>query len=180
MLYMFLADGFEEVEALAPLDILRRAGIDVVTVGVGDNFIKGSHGVTVVTDTSTTGLEVPEFFDGVILPGGMPGTLNLEKNKTVQSFIDAAYERHEYLCAICAAPSILGHKGYLSGKEAICFPGYEEELEGAKISDKFVVRDDKTITAKGMGVATEFGLEIVAAYLGREKADSVKRKIQSK
>ncbi|MBE6828086.1 MAG: DJ-1/PfpI family protein [Ruminococcaceae bacterium] len=178
MIYMFLAEGFEEVEALAPLDVMRRAGLDVATVGVGDNFIRGSHGVTVVCDLSTTGLEVPEFFDGVILPGGMPGTVNLEKNRTVQAFIDAAYERHEYLCAICAAPSILGHKGYLSGKNAVCFPGYEEELEGAVISDKGVVRDGKFITAKGMGVATEFGLEIVAAFLGQEKADSVKSKIQ--
>ncbi len=179
MLYMFLAQGFEEVEALAPLDVLRRAGIDVKTVGVGDNFITGSHGVTVVCDLSTTGLELPEFLDGVILPGGMPGTVNLEKNRTVQAFIDYAYEKHEFLCAICAAPSILGHKGYLSGKEATCFPGYEEELEGAIISDKSVVRDGKIITAKGMGVATEFGLEIVASFLGKEKAESIKRKIQS-
>ena len=179
MLYMFLAQGFEEVEALAPLDVLRRAGIDVKTVGVGDNFITGSHGVTVVCDLSTTGLELPEFLDGVILPGGMPGTVNLEKSRTVQAFIDYAYEKHEFLCAICAAPSILGHKGYLNGKEATCFPGYEEELEGAIISDKSVVRDGKIITAKGMGVATEFGLEIVASFLGKEKAESVKRKIQS-
>lgn len=179
MLYMFLAQGFEEVEALAPLDVLRRAGIDVKTVGVGDNFITGAHGVTVVCDLSTTGLELPEFLDGVILPGGMPGTVNLEKNRTVQAFIDYAYEKHEFLCAICAAPSILGHKGYLSGKEATCFPGYEEELEGAIISDKSVVRDGKIITAKGMGVATEFGLEIVASFLGKEKAESIKRKIQS-
>lgn len=179
MLYMFLAQGFEEVEALAPLDVLRRAGIDVKTVGVGDNFITGSHGVTVVCDLSTTGLELPEFLDGVILPGGMPGTVNLEKNRTVQAFIDYAYEKHEFLCAICAAPSILGHKGYLSGKEATCFPGYEEELEGAIISDKSVIRDGKIITAKGMGVATEFGLEIVASFLGKEKAESIKRKIQS-
>lgn len=179
MIYMFLADGFEEVEALAPLDILRRAGLEVRTVGVGDNFIRGSHGITVVCDLSTTGLELPDIIDAVILPGGMPGTVNLEKNKTVQVFIDAAYQRNEYLCAICAAPSILGHKGYLSGKEAICFPGYEEELEGAVISEKSVVRDGKFITAKGMGVATQFGLEIVSALLGSDTADNIKRKIQA-
>lgn len=179
MFYMFLAEGFEEVEALAPLDVMRRAAMDVKTVGVGDNFIRGSHGVTVVCDMSTTGLEIPEALDGVILPGGMPGTVNLEKNKTVQKFIDYAYENGKYLCAICAAPSILGHKGYLDGKSAICFPGYEEELVGAEISDSFVARDGKFITAKGMGVATEFGLEIVAAVLGEEKAKDIKRKIQS-
>lgn len=180
MFYMFLAEGFEEVEALAPLDILRRAAIEVKTVGVGDNFIRGAHGVTVVCDMSTTGLEVPEGLDGIILPGGMPGTVNLEKNKTVQQFIDYAYSNDKYLCAICAAPSILGHKGYLDSKKATCFPGYEEELVGAEISDSFTVRDGKTVTAKGMGVATEFGLEIVAAVLGREKADSIKGKIQSR
>lgn len=179
MLYMFLADGFEEVEALAPLDILKRAGINVKTVGVGDNFITGTHGITVVCDLSTTGLEMPEIFDGVILPGGMPGTENLENNKTVQAFVDYAYNTNAYLCAICAAPSILGHKGYLNGKEAVCFPGYEQELEGAVISKKSVVRDGKTITAKGMGVAVDFGLEIVSAFLGQKEAEELKRKIQA-
>lgn len=179
MLYMFLADGFEEVEALAPLDLLKRAGINVKTVGVGDNFITGTHGITVVCDLSTTGLEMPEIFDGVILPGGMPGTENLENNRTVQNFVDYAYNNNAYLCAICAAPSILGHKGYLNGKEAICFPGYEDELKGANISEKSVVRDGKIITAKGMGVAIDFGLEIVSAFLGKEEAEELKRKIQA-
>ena len=177
MVCVFLAEGFEEIEALAPVDILRRGGVDVKTVGVGGNRISGSHKIPVLCDLSDSELNLAGI-EAVVLPGGMPGTVNLEKNRTVQAFIDAAYERHEYLCAICAAPSILGHKGYLSGKNAVCFPGYEEELEGAVISDKGVVRDGKFITAKGMGVATEFGLEIVAAFLGQEKADSVKSKIQ--
>ena len=179
MLYMFLAQGFEEVEALAPLDLLRRTALNVKTVGVGDNFITGTHGVTVVCDLSTTGLEIPEFFDGIILPGGMPGTENLEKDKTVQAFIDYCRENNKSICAICAAPSILGHKGYLKGKRAVCFPGYEKELTGAEISDKSVVRDGKIITAKGMGVATQFGLEIVSAFLGDEEAQELKRKIQA-
>lgn len=179
MFYMFLADGFEEVEALAPLDLLRRTGLTVKTVGVGDNFITGTHGITVVCDLSTTGLELPEVFDGVILPGGMPGTENLEKNRTVQSFTEYAYNNNAYLCAICAAPSILGHKGYLKGKQATCFPGFENELEGAIISDKSVVRDGKIITARGMGVATQFGLEIVSAMLNENEAEQLKRKIQA-
>ena len=179
MLYMFLAQGFEEVEALAPLDLLRRTALNVKTVGVGDNFITGTHGVTVVCDLSTTGLEIPEFFDGIILPGGMPGAENLEKDKTVQAFIDYCRENDKYICAICAAPSILGHKGYLKGKRAVCFPGYEKELTGAEISDKSVVRDGKIITAKGMGVATQFGLEIVSAFLGDEETQELKRKIQA-
>ena len=179
MLYMFLAEGFEEVEALAPLDILRRTQLNVKTVGVGDNFITGTHGVTVVCDLSTTGLEIPEFFDGIILPGGMPGTENLEKNKTVQAYIDYCFKNDKYICAICAAPSILGHKGCLKGRQATCFPGYEKELEGAVVSDDSVVRDGKFITAKGMGVATQFGLEIVSAFLGNDEAQELKRKIQA-
>lgn len=179
MIYMFLAQGFEEVEALAPLDVLRRAGIEIKTVGVEDNFITGSHEVTVVCDMSTTGIEIPEDLDGIILPGGMPGTLNLEKNEKVQAFVDYAFKNDKYICAICAAPSILGHKGYLNGKKAICFPGYEAELDGAEISENSVVTDGKIITAKGMGVATEFGLEIVKAFLGKEKSESIRKKIQS-
>ena len=178
MIYMFLADGFEEVEALAPLDVMRRAGLDVKTVGVGDNFIRGSHGITVVCDMSTTGLEVPEFLDGVILPGGMPGTVNLEKNKTVQAFIDSAYERHEFLCAICAAPSILGHKGYLSGKEATCFPGFEDELLDAKVSADKVVVDGKIITAKGAGCALDFGFAIVSQVESPLEAERVAKAMQ--
>ena len=178
MFYIFLAEGFEEVEALAPLDIMRRAGMDVKTVGIGDNFITGSHKITVACDMSTTGIEIPKDLEGIVLPGGMPGTLNLEKSREVQDFIDYCAENNKFLCAICAAPSILGHKGLLKGKKAICFPGYEEVLEGAEISENYVVRDGNYITAKGMGVATQFGLEIVAAALGSEKSESVRGKIQ--
>ena len=179
MIYLFLANGFEEVEALAPLDILRRAGLDIKTVGVGGNTVTGSHGITVVCDFTTEQVDISDSIEAVIIPGGMPGTLNLENDDTVNRFIDFAYNNDKYICAICAAPSILGHKGMLNGREAICFPGYEKDLTGAKISEKYVVRDGKIITARGMGVATEFGLEIAAAFVGKEKADSIKKQIQS-
>ena len=116
--------------------------------------------------------------DAVVLPGGMPGTLNLEADKTVQGAIDYCVENKKYICAICAAPSILGHKGLLKGKEAICFPGFENDLTGAILSDKYVVTDGLIITARGAGVAVDFGLEIVKALKGEETAENVRKTIQ--
>ena len=114
------------------------------------------------------------------MPGGMPGTLNLEANKTVNEFIDFCAENDKYICAICAAPQILGHKCLLKGKNAIAYPGFEGELEGAIISTDYVVRDGNFITAKGAGVATEFGLEIVAALKGKALAEEIGKAIQMK
>ncbi len=179
MIYLFLANGFEEIEALTPLDVLKRAGEDVITVGVGSREITGSHGVTVCCDTTVESIEKSDCIKAIILPGGMPGTLNLEADKTVSEIIDFASENNLFICAVCAAPSILGHKGLLKGKEAICFPGFEKDLYQAKISEKSVVRDGNIITAKGMGVSLEFGLEILAALQGKEKADSIKSTVQA-
>lgn len=179
MIYLFLANGFEEIEALTPLDVLKRAGEEVITVGVGSQKITGSHGVTVFCDTTVENIEKSNSLKAIILPGGMPGTLNLEADKTVSEFIDFASENNLFICAVCAAPSILGHKGLLKEKEAICFPGFEKDLYGAKISEKSVVRDGNIITAKGMGVSLKFGLEILAALQGKEKADSIKSTVQA-
>ncbi len=177
MVYVFLADGFEIIEALAPVDMLRRAKIDVKTVGVTGNTVKSSCGVEVNADINFDEF-CEEDVEAVILPGGMPGTLNLEKSEKVQHAIDSAVENNKLICAICAAPSILGHKGLLQGKNAIAFPGFESELAGAEISDKFVVTDGKFITAKGAGVATEFGLEIVKQLKGEELSESIRNTIQ--
>ncbi|MBQ6601485.1 MAG: DJ-1/PfpI family protein, partial [Clostridia bacterium] len=117
--------------------------------------------------------------EAVILPGGMPGTLNLEKSNKVQKAIDFAVEEGKYVCAICAAPSILGHKGLLIGKEATAFPGFEKDLEGAEISNAYVCSDGKFITARGAGVAVDFGLEIVAKLVSKEKSLELKRTIQT-
>ena len=177
MVYMFLADGFEEIEALCPLDLLRRAGVDIKTVSVGDgDFVTGSHGISVKADMkeSDFGDERPEM---VILPGGLPGTTNLEASGVVAKALADALAADAYVCAICAAPSVLGKRGYLRGKEAICYPGFEEYLEGAKISDKKVVRDGKIITGAGMGVALEFGLMLVSALCGEEKAKELKKAV---
>lgn len=179
MIYLFLANGFEEIEGLTALDVLRRAGEEIMTVGVGSEKIVGSHKVPVICDTTVDKIEKTDDLKAVILPGGMPGTLNLEADKTVQEYIDFANKKGAFVCAICAAPSILGHKGLLQGKKAVCFPGFEKDLLGAEVSDKGVVRDGNIITAKGMGVSLEFGLEILAVLQGKEKADAVKAAVQS-
>ena len=171
MIYMFLANGFEEIEALLPLDLMRRAGLEVRTVGVGGIDITGSHGITVKADMLDTALSdsAPEC---VILPGGMPGTKNLDASAVVHKALDDALASEALICAICAAPMVLGKRGILCGKNATCFPGFEEYLEGANVGGR-VVRDGRVITAIGMGAALEFGIEIVAALLGRDAADKL-------
>lgn len=177
MVYLFLADGFEIIEAMAPIDMLRRAKLDVKIVGVTGKTVTSSCGIEVNSD-----ITIDEFtcddIDCVILPGGMPGTLNLEANAKVHTAIDNAVEKDKLVCAICAAPSILGHKSLLKGREAICFPGFEDSLSGASVSKKYVVKDGNFITAKGAGVAVDFGLEIVKALTDEETALSIRNAIQ--
>ena len=179
MIYMFLAEGFEETEALAPLDLIRRASLEIKTVGVGKTLITGAHGITVTADITDSELDLSTDIEAVILPGGMPGTLNLDACPTVHAALDAASKGDSIIAAICAAPMILGKKGLLEGRDAICYPGFEEHLVGARISDKKVVRDGKFITAKGMGVAVEFGLELVKALKDAEAAEKIKAAIMA-
>ncbi len=179
MIYLFLANGFEEIEALAPLDLLRRAGCDVTTVGIGGDVIRGAHGITVHAD-------VPDvmFSDArpemVILPGGMPGAKNLDESRVVDVALKAAARTNAYIAAICAAPMVLGHRGLLEGKRATCYPGFEKELTGAILSPEKVVTDGRTVTAAGMGVAVDFGLELVALLKGAAVAEELRRAIQCK
>ena len=176
MVYMFLANGFEEVEALCPLDLLRRAGIAVTTVGIGGDMITGSHGITVRADIPDTMYRdsKPEM---LVLPGGMPGTTNLDASHTVEVALRAENKNGAYLAAICAAPMVLGKRGYLEGKRAICFPGFEEHLVGATVAEERVVRDGHVITAAGMGVALDFGLALVAALKDEATAESLRRAV---
>lgn len=178
MVYVFLAPGFEEIEALAVVDVLRRAELDVLTVGVGEDFVIGSHQIPVACDIAEKSLILDEKTEAIVLPGGMPGTLNLEKSETVQNAIDWATKNDKLVCAICAAPSILGHKGLLNGKSATCFPGFEEELFGADISKDYVVKDGSIITARGMGSAIEFGLQIAEVLTSRENAQKIRASLQ--
>ena len=178
MVYMFLANGFEEIEALCPLDLLRRAGVEVTTVAIGGDALKvtGSHGITVLADIDEKDFadEAPEM---VILPGGMPGATNLDESAVVDGAIRAALANDAYLAAICAAPMILGKRDLLVGKRAICFPGFEQYLNGATVAAERVVRDGKIITAAGMGVATDFGLALVAALRGKDAAITLRRAV---
>ena len=177
MVYVFLADGFEIIEAMAPIDMLRRAKVGVTTVGVDKELITSSCGITVKADITADEFKFADV-EAIIIPGGMPGVINLEKSGIVQAAIDEAVECRALICAICAGPSILGHKGLLRGKNAICYPGFEEALEGAIISADHVVTDGKYITAKGAGVAVEFGLEIVKELVGEAEAEAVRSAIQ--
>lgn len=179
MVYLFLANGFEEVEALCPLDLLRRAGVEVTTVGIGTDNPCSSHGIHVQADISEIMYRdsSPEM---IILPGGMPGATNLDSSKTVDAAIACAEKKGAYIAAICAAPMVLGKRGLLKGKKAVCFPGFEEYLEGAEIEQNMgVVKDGNIITGKGMGVVLEFGLALVECLKGKEKSESIKKSIQA-
>lgn len=176
MVYVMLADGFEETEAIEPIDILKRGGVDVVTVGVKDKTVTGSHGVTIITDIGIEEVD-SEKMELLMLPGGM-GHEILDASNEVHGLINYAVANGLYIAAICAAPSILGKKMLLEGKKATCFPGYEKYLYGADVvSDKAVV-DGKFITAKGAGAAADFGFEMLTVLKNRETADKVKEIMQ--
>lgn len=177
MIYTFLAPGFEEIEALTTVDILRRAEFGVKTVGIGGKSITGSHGISVLTDMEDSDV-VTEGIEAVVLPGGMPGTLNLEKSPIVRAVVEYAFESGILIAAICAAPSILGHLHMLNGREAICFPGYEQELFGARISEKHVCEDGPFITAKGAGVTVDFALKIVEKLANPSLSLKIRKSIQ--
>ncbi|MBR4910029.1 MAG: DJ-1/PfpI family protein [Clostridia bacterium] len=173
MVYVFLADGFEETEALVPVDILRRGGVEVKTVGIGSKTVCGSHKIPVVCDITEEEVS-PDNIKAIVLPGGMPGTLNLKKSNTVNSLIDFAADNGIIIGAICAAPSILGEKGLLKGKRATCFPGFEQALSGAALCEGPAVKDGNIITACGAGAAFQFGFLLLAALYGNDTADKLK------
>lgn len=173
MIYVFLADGFEEIEAVAPIDIIRRAEKDVVTVGIGSDSIRSSHGIMMLADITDMQMVLDERVEMIVLPGGMPGTLNLEKSAAVQAAIDFCVEKNIPIAAICAAPSILGKKGLLKGKNATCFPGFEGFLEGAVLSPDSVVTDGNITTGVGPGAAIEFGLKLTEILVNDKKAAKI-------
>lgn len=168
MIYVFLADGFEETEALTTVDILRRAKFPVKTVGIGKKEIEGSHGITVLADVSSLEADLSDM-DGVILPGGLPGTTNLEKDEFVLSAVREAFSQGMLTAAICAAPSVLGHLGILKGKKATCYPGFEDELLGAEYIKAPAVTDGNVVTSSGAGAVFEFGFAIVNFLSGNTK-----------
>lgn len=176
MLYMLFADGFEETEAIAPLDIIRRAGLDILSVGVTGKVVTGSHKIAIDTDIDITEVSRDDI-SGIILPGGMPGTTNLKEDDRVIDLLKHCYQNKKLIASICAAPSIPGALGMLDGREAICFPGFEGELSGARLSDKKVALDGNFITAAGAGVTLEFGREIVNYFI-KDKGDEILTQMQ--
>lgn len=178
MIYVFLADGFEETEAIAPIDMLRRAKLDVVTVGVTGETVTSSHKVPVKCDITADQMELSDKLQLIVLPGGMPGTNNLDASPAVHKAIDYCAEHNIHISAICAAPSIIGKMGLLNGKEATCFPGFEQFLIGAKLSGKKVVTDGNITTAAGAGPAIDFGLELVRVLCGEEESRRIRSAIQ--
>ncbi len=177
MFYIFLADGFEEIEALCPLDLMLRAGIEVKTVSINQTtLVRGAHNIKVEADMTLDSLELcSDTLCGVMLPGGLPGADNLFECDKVRQAVQLAYDEGKLVCAICAAPYILGEMGLLAGKEAICYPGFENRLHGAVISQNKVVCANNVITAKGMGVAFDFGIEIVKYFKGEAAAEALSK-----
>lgn len=174
MVIMFFADGFEETEAIAPLDILRRAGLDVTTVSIYDRReVTGSHNITYTADITVNEFDADAAYEAVILPGGMPGTTNLGASCAVKKALKTASANGSVIAAICAAPSVLGENGLLNGKKATCYPGFEGKCTGAKMCDAQVVCDGSVITARAMGAACEFGLALAAKLAGKDAADKV-------
>lgn len=181
MVLVYLADGYEEIEALTPVDCLRRCGIDVKTVGVNSRGAMGSHGITVLCDIVAEKVRFNEDIRMIVLPGGKLGTLNLEKSEYVQNAISYCVENNVPIAAICAAPSILGHRGILRDKNATCYPGFESELDGAKLCmDKSAVTDGNIITGCGMGGSLDFSGEIISKLISHERAEALFKALNRK
>lgn len=176
MIAILLADGFEEIEALTPLDLLRRVGLDVKTVGITSKIAVGSHGIPVVTDLLPDEVDLSSV-TMAIFPGGMPGSLNLDASTFTDKIIEAVSNNGGRLAAICAAPLVLGRRGLLNGKRATCYPGFENELIGAVATGEGVVTDGNITTARGMGVSLAFAKELISLVLGPDKADDISKSI---
>lgn len=172
---LFLADGFEEIEALSVVDILRRGNVDIKTMSIKNSVeVVGKSGITVMSDICFNKKAALDA-DMIVLPGGGLGTENLKNNHEVENIIKIFFENNKYIAAICAAPSILGIIGILNGKKAICYPGFESQLEGAEIVNENVVKDGNIITSKGPGTAADFAFCILDALKGEKCAEEVKK-----
>ncbi len=179
MIYIYLAEGFEEIEALFSLDLFRRAGLLAKTVSITENAtVTGSHGIAVTADLTVKDEGYnPKAAELIMLPGGMPGTLNLDGSADVHSALVYARENGKLIGAICAARSVIGKKGFLKDKKATSYPGFEEYLIGRRPTDEKCVKDGNIITAAGAGVAMEFGLKIIETLCGKETAKKIKNAI---
>ena len=170
---ILFANGYEEVEALTVVDLLRRAKIGCEILSVADSgHVTGSHGISIGADRNFSGTDFSQY-DGVILPGGMPGTTNLAADERVLALLRSFAAAGKLTAAICAAPTVLAKAGLLEGKKAVCYPGMEEQLTGAKVSFDPVAVDGTVITGRGLGAAIPFALSIVQYFEGRERAEAL-------
>ena len=177
MVYMLLGTGFEETEAIAPIDLLRRAGIQVLTVGVNGKTIVGGHGIGVEADITVEEMDLAAM-DMIVLPGGLGGVASVRACKSAMDALRFAWDNDKFVAAICAGPTVLADLGITDGKEATCYPGCESQMGSANmLPDKAFVRDGKLITGTSAGCAIPFGLVLVAALKGHEAADTVARQI---
>jgi protein deglycase len=175
---IFLANGFEETEAVTPIDVWRRAGYTVKTTSISDNFeVTGSHNITIKTDQLFSQADF-DSADLIFLPGGMPGAKNLDAHQGLAEQLKKFNSEGKTLAAICAAPMVLGHNGILAGKRATCFPGFEKDLIGAHFTGKSIEKDGNVITGKGAGAALVFALEVVATFSGKDQAHQLAIKMQ--
>lgn len=177
MVYEFFADGFEEVEAITPLDYLRRCGAEVLSVGINSNEVCGAHGIKIITDFTIDEISMAGC-EGIVLPGGGNGTKALGNCKRLLEILEIAVNNKLIIGAICAAPSILGRAGYLKGKNATCYPGFEKELIGANCSANAVEIADNIITARGAGVSNQFAFALCEKLVSKEKAEEIKAAVQ--
>ena len=174
---ILMASGCEEIEALTVVDLLRRAQISIDMIGIDSApTVTGSHGIIVETDVPMRDA-VWSKYDALILPGGMPGTLNLKNDAIVTTQVKAFADAGKLVAAICAAPTVLGHCGILRGRRATCYPGCEDGLVGANLSKENVVRDDNIITSRGMGTAIDFSLAIVDYLIDQKTAEDLAKSI---
>ncbi|MGQ1784076.1 MULTISPECIES: DJ-1 family glyoxalase III [unclassified Saccharicrinis] len=175
--YIFLAEGFEEIEAITPIDVLRRAEIDVTTVSISDKKeVTGAHNIIIIADRIFTESNFTDA-DLLVLPGGMPGTLNLNEHEALKELLVDFSNRGKLIGAICAAPLVLGEKGLLKGKNATCYPGFENQLIEAKHTGSPLEVADNIITAKGVGAAMKFALQLVSMLRGKEVAYELTQKM---
>ncbi|MBR2987117.1 MAG: DJ-1/PfpI family protein [Clostridia bacterium] len=179
MVCIFLADGFEMIEALTPCDVLKRAGAEVALVSVTESLsVTSTHGVTIRCDAAIGDIR-PEDIEMIVLPGGMPGAENLYRSERLRELVLSVNKRGKPVSAICAAPFILGRLGLLARRKATCYPGFEKELTQAFVTPGGVVRDGNILTAKGMGVSLAFSLAAVSMLFGEEKSRTIAAQIMA-
>jgi 4-methyl-5(b-hydroxyethyl)-thiazole monophosphate biosynthesis len=171
---VILADGFEEIEALTIVDILRRSGVITITAGVSTNPITSARNVQLNADKHVNSIDCNDF-DMIILPGGMPGAENIDQNKTVERLLQCFNKKEKYIAAICASPFILSNKGLLKDKKATSYPSFENQVNAKEYLDESVVVDGKIITSRGPATAAEFSFKLAELLVGQEKVEELKK-----